>query len=183
MVTKHILIASAFCLCSAAAEAAVIHPVSVSAASQNGTLVGAARSQTANALGDADGKFYSLGSGGWITFDFGTRVQGIGSVTEVTWNNRSGYKESAKLFVSNDGVHFTPTGVTLSNLKETTALSFATASSFRYLKLVDTSAVARGRDGFDIDSISLSPVPLPAPALMLGGALAGLGFLRRRRHA
>lgn len=38
-------------------------------------------------------------------------------------------------------------------------------------------------DGFSIDDVSISPVPLPAPAFMLIAGLAGLAALRRKRAA
>ena len=38
-------------------------------------------------------------------------------------------------------------------------------------------------DGFSLDDIAVSPVPLPAPAFMLIAGLAGLAAFRRKRAA
>jgi len=38
-------------------------------------------------------------------------------------------------------------------------------------------------DGFSVDDIAVSVVPLPASALLLLGGLGGLAALRRRRTA
>lgn len=46
----------------------------------------------------------------------------------------------------------------------------------------DSGAFFRN-DGFSVDGIQVSAVPLPAGLLLLGSALAGLGILRRRRQA
>lgn len=40
-----------------------------------------------------------------------------------------------------------------------------------------------GNDEFGLQSIQVSPVPVPAALGLLGAAVAGLGFLRRRRSA
>ena len=45
---------------------------------------------------------------------------------------------------------------------------------WRYLRLVDTSPNVSGRDGFDIDAVSVTPVPLPAAIWMLLAAVGGL---------
>ena len=36
-------------------------------------------------------------------------------------------------------------------------------------------------DGFDVDAISVSAVPVPAAALLMGSAIGALGFVRRRK--
>ena len=56
-----------------------------------------------------------------------------------------------------------------------------TEGPFRYLALVDRSAPGSGRDGWDIDAVSVAAVPLPAAGLFLLGALGGIAALRRRK--
>ncbi|MGV8954169.1 MAG: VPLPA-CTERM sorting domain-containing protein, partial [Cypionkella sp.] len=60
---------------------------------------------------------------------------------------------------------------------------FTFTGVFDSLKVVDTSPKVGGRDGFDIDSISVTPatIPLPAGGLLLLGALGGVAALRRRK--
>ena len=58
---------------------------------------------------------------------------------------------------------------------------------FEYIKLVDATLNEFGRsgttsfDGFDVDSVSVAPVPLPAAGLMLLAGLGGFGVMRRRQ--
>jgi len=135
-------------------------------------------------IGPADGVFYSLGFGGYLVLDFGSGlVTSPGAVTEVTFR-LEGYLEKMQVFVSKTLDFLEPAVATISNqvagLPGGTSFSFTT-DGFRYVKLVDISPSGSGpRDGFDIDSISFTPVPVPAAGLLLGGALAGLGALRRR---
>lgn len=96
---------------------------------------------------------------------------------EVTFNNKSLHQESAEVYAG-DGV----TWMLIATLENYISTSFSVATGvFTHLMIVDTS-VASGAtfDGFDIDSVEVSPVPVPAAGLLLGGALFGLGALRRR---
>lgn len=164
---------------AASANAAVIYASDVVSANQKG-FVAPARSNTASALGEADGKFYSLGFGGSIVLSFSTAVRGFGTVTEVTNLPRDTYVESAIFSVSMDGVSWTTLGEYSNQVS-----SLYSASPFLYLKVVDTSPViaGHGRDGYDIDSIGFAPVPVPAAGLLLIGGLAGLGIMKRRKSA
>ncbi|OWJ75222.1 MULTISPECIES: VPLPA-CTERM sorting domain-containing protein [Haematobacter] len=138
------------------------------------------RSNPDNALGTPDGKFLSLGYGGFADFTFGKSFTGPGAVIEVTWLPRDTYFESAEVWGGSAG-SFTKIGE-ITNAMETIALSFS--GIFDTLRIIDTSPVilGRGRDGFDIDSVSVSPVPLPAAGVLLAGALAGVAGLRRMRR-
>lgn len=175
---KTLAIAALIAGSGAAANAALVYPTSVYSATQPGT-VAPSRSNTAAALGAADGKFYSLGLGGELVLDFGRKVGGTGVVTEVTFST-PGYKEFAKLSTSLDGVTWTDIG-TVFNADAVKGAEVTALSAFRYLKFVDASPTGKNRDGFDVDSVGFAPVPLPAAGFALLAGLAGLATLRRRR--
>lgn len=65
--------------------------------------------------------------------------------------------------------------------------ALASLGTINYLMVVDTTALLPNNggssDGFDIVSISATPVPLPPAALLLAASLAGLGFMARRRRS
>lgn len=165
-----------------AAAAAPVYPVAVVSNDQNGTVVAPDRSDPNAVIGAADGIFYSLGLGGNLVLDFGEQVGSPGMVTEVTFR-LEGYIEKMEIYVSSTLDFLAAAVATVSNqsagLPGGAVVTFS-SDPFRYVKLVDISPVVKGRDGFDVDSISFSPVPVPAAGLLLGGALFGLGALRRR---
>jgi hypothetical protein len=165
-----------------AAAAAPVYPVAVVSTDQNGTVVAPDRSNPNAVIGAADGVFYSLGLGGNMVLDFGQQVGSPGMVAEVTFR-LEGYIEKMEIYVSSTLDFLAGAVATVSNqsagLPGGAVVSFS-SDPFRYVKLVDISPVVKGRDGFDVDSISFSPVPVPAAGLLLGGALFGLGALRRR---
>jgi hypothetical protein len=150
------------------------------------------RGDLGNALGASDATqnpfsgFYSLGLGGSAVFGFGTNFGAPGAVIEVTSGSRSGHPESLLIEalnvvtglwdilgnINNQG----PTGLTLA-----VSLPLQPGATYSLLRLTDTSPTAQGRDGWDIDSVSVSAVPVPAAGLLLLGALGGLAALRRRK--
>lgn len=135
-------------------------------------------------LSDYDGSTYSKG---FADFTFGKTFKGnaSGEVFEVTWGNRSGYLETAKVFVGLNGV-FTDVADIVNSVG--TGLQFNYTGEFDTVRILDTtrfesnSQSPRSTDGFDIDAVGVTaPVPLPPAALALGAALAGLGYVGRRR--
>lgn len=163
-----------------AASAAPVYPVAALLADQNGTIVAPERSDP-TAMFDGDmTTFYSLGLGGSVVLDFGKLVAAPGMIAEVTFR-LAGYLERVIISV---GLAADGPFTQVATLSNAAAQGGATVSfnsdPFRYVKLLDNSPVRAGRDGFDVAEISFSAVPLPAAGLLLGGALFGLGALRRR---
>ena len=180
------------------ATATTVHATSITVGSTTVTTATntTTRSDLGNALGASNayqsgsvfGGFYSLGLGGSAVFGFGTNFGAPGSVIEVTAGSRSGHRESLLVeafniatglwenlgAITNQG----PTGLTLA-----VSLNLTPGAAYSLLRLTDTSEVRSGRDGWDIDSISVSAVPVPAGGLLLLGALGGLAALRRRKTA
>ena len=164
-----------------AANAAPVYPIDVVSYDQNGTTVAADRSNPYvlfDAYTDGD-QFYSLGLGGNLVLDFGSSLYGLGKIIEVTFK-LAHYVETADVYISNSTTFSNPAVASVVNADAQDGFSFLVSTPFRYIKLVDTSPVVKGRDGFDVAEVSFSPVPVPAAGLMLAGAVAGLGALRRR---
>ncbi len=141
----------------------------------------ASRKTPGNALGAADGSFYSIGLGGVVDFVFGSAFRAMGQVVEVTYK-RTGYFESADIF-GGDGMGTFTFLASVSNQGpegNQLAVPFSASGIYSVLRFVDTSVDKKGRDGFDIDSVSVAPVPVPAAGFLLVGALGALGLRRRK---
>ncbi len=168
-----------------AADAAVVYATGVTWAN-NGT-VGSSndRDVATNALGSPDDKFLSLGLGGDATLTFGkTFKAGTVEIAEATFG-REGYTaigdESIDVFAGIGGSLSFVGSISAMGLDETFKfVELDVPFAFNTVKLVDTSAALPGRDGFDLESIGVTPIPLPASALLLGAGLAGIGAVRRK---
>ncbi|MBN9672681.1 VPLPA-CTERM sorting domain-containing protein [Roseibium aggregatum] len=137
-----------------------------------------------NALGAADGNFFEIGRNSSVDLTFGTLFDTSVTVFEITFGNVASYAESVLLSVGYQGT-FTDIG-SITNLFAqgggTVALSSA-LGLFDTVRLTDTSTQG---GGFDIDAVLVSPVtpvPLPAGLVLLGGGLAALGVFGRRKRA
>lgn len=145
---------------------------------------GSDRNNAYNVLGEEDGSFLSLGLGEYADFTFGTKFTGQVSVFEITFGARKGHDEYALVTGFLDG-QATVLGL-INNQNPESSLTFT--GVFDMLRIRDVTIGnllnpndANNRDGFDIDAVSVSAVPLPAGAALLLGGLGALGVVRGSR--
>ena len=127
----------------------------------------------------------------------GQRFFGPGSLIEITFNNDPNWKEAVRIQVGMKGdensfITAEPNPFVNTSTAGNPVFSFK--GIFDTVRLTDLTMALFGNDpnnastrlptgGFDVDSISVSAVPLPAAGFLLVGALGGLAALRRRRKA
>lgn len=186
---KTLAAAAALALAAGGANAAVYYADTVVSWADS-TTKAADRSIRENALGKADGKFYSLGLGGSLTLGFKDAPFNTAdvSVFEITFGGgaASGHKEAAEVYALNSETGQSWLLGVLDNI-ETGNTVRGSAGSFDQIRLVDVSktyfASTRSTDGFDVDSVAIAPVPVPAAGMLLLAGLGGFAALRRRRNA
>jgi len=165
-----------------AASAATIYATGIDW-TNNGT-VGSSnnRDNKLNALGAPDGQFMSLGLVGAADFTFGQDFISRGTVWEVTFGTRASYLETAEVLLSYQGSNF----VKVADIGNASASgsNFTFNGRWDTLRLVDTTpGSSPSTDGYDVDAVGVSPVPIPAAGFLLLGALGGLAAMRLRRKA
>ncbi len=186
---KTLAAASVLALAAGGANAAVYYADSV-VSWADATKKAADRSDPTAAQGSPDGKFYSLGLGGSLTLGFKNAPFHTAdvSVFEITFGNgaATGHREAAQLYAVNSVTGQEWNLGVLKNTDKGTTLR-ASAGSFDQIRLVDVSRTAftstQSTDGFDVDSVSVAAVPLPAAGMMLLAGLGSLAALRRRKPA
>ena len=145
------------------------------------------RDNPLNALGASDGLFYELGRDGSITLGFGQNFTGPTSIAEITFGNPASWgEEAADVFVGNT--------ITLdydyigraSNLSPGGVSTIAFNGVYDYMTIIDvtgevcgTSRACRG-DGFDLDSASVTAVPIAGTGSLVAFGLLGARLRRRR---
>lgn len=192
-VIKTLLAGAVFALTASGANAAVVYADKVVSASY-GTCSASSklctvndRKNTNNALGATDGAFYSLGFGGSLVVGFAKSLFPAGSVSisEITFNRLVGHHEAVKVSTLDAMGNLVEILGTLTN--DSGNGSLIAKQAFTYIRLDDvTKAVFPGTtsyDGYDVDSVSIAPVPLPAAGAMLLAGLGGFAALRRRRNS
>lgn len=146
------------------------------------------RNTDTNALGASDGAFYSLGFGGSIILGFAESLFPAGTVSalEITFNRPSSHKEAAEIFTLDSAFNIVESLGIVENEPDGAGSKKAT-KEFTYIKLVDVTKSFYGTttsyDGYDVDSVSIAPVPLPAAGVLMLAGLGGFAALRRRKNA
>lgn len=196
--TKLLFAATAVALSAGVANAATYYATTIESYNQGGCTRPAEcvadRYNPINALGAPDGQYVSLGMGGDLTVGFGTTFTGTAGETrvkawEVTYsaNDPSNtHLEAVDVYAVLDGVE-TLLG-RLTNEYDAASNSLLANVPFQFIRLVDATVAQFGTrttsfDGFDVDSVSVAAIPLPATGLMLLGGLGGFAAVRRRNKA
>lgn len=199
---KTITMAGALALTTAASAGAATLNYATMIDAQRGTVDSRdtpARANTNNALGAPDSNFYSMGFGGIAVLGFGTKFANAAKVWEVTLEpglsiDGGTHKEAVAVYAGSSYVNgsfdyssFTLVGKINNQLAQLgQTLSFS-GGPFSYLALVDITETefpdSSSWDGFDLNAVGVSPVPLPAGGLLLLTAIGGLAAARRRKAA
>ncbi|WP_425093881.1 VPLPA-CTERM sorting domain-containing protein [Tropicimonas sp. S265A] len=190
---KTLLVAGALVVSGAAANAASIFADTVVDYTQGFCTGGPAdcsaydptRYDENNALGSPDGVFTALGFGGSIEVTFAGAPFPGGTATsyEITTNRNNDHDEAAEIYAVLGGVVSPLLGVITNSPSGES--SVIVNGAFDSILIVDITKTFFGSttsfDGFDVDAIGISAVPLPATALMLLAGVGGLGMMRRKK--
>ena len=107
-------------------------------------------------------KFTSLGFGGSIVLKLDAPVKNVAGPDLRVWESTAGnqtyaqYKEEADVFASENGLTWNYLGRVKNDNSDASLgeVDLGSMSQALYIKLVDRSPVAAGRDGFDVDAIT-----------------------------
>ena len=124
-----------------------------------------------------DGVYTSVSGGATAEYDFTIRQIGLSFV----WGSPDDYNDLEIVLMGPGGTSTTING-TLVMPPEAVGANLVTITDVTFDRLIFTS----GANAFEFANLAATPIPLPAPALMLltgMGALGGVAALRRRREA
>ena len=194
------LSAAVFATFATASSAATIYASSVSADGGTACTVGVQntdRIDICNSLGMEDvggsfsaGGFTSTANFEELTYSFGSFFTGPLTIWEVTGggDTNPSYIEQLSFELVNSvtlasvlGTIINVTGV--GDGIDRWRIETEVAGVFDSLIVSDSSDLSGGRDGFDIDAIAVSAVPLPASALLLLAGVGAFGAMRRKKSA
>lgn len=191
---KKIMMAVAALAAFVATEASAVVLANVDG--QQGLIqsVRANRDNPLNAITD-DGTFFSLGFGGVFQVEL-TKTVPNGKIRFFETTTRcdgdastcTNHPESVEVFTStfmnadlDDTTGYTSLGVFGNNDAQPEA-SIDVLQPFKFVTFIDVSDPASTSfDGFDLNFVEITPIPLPMSAWMLLGGLTGVGLLRARR--
>jgi len=153
------------------------------------------RDNPLNALGGpADGNFFEIGFGSTVDLTFGRDFRSDVTVFEITFGDPTAFPESVDVYaIAGAGPAEMVGSITNVAASGGAMLSLAGLSMELYdtIRLVDTSPLTSSFEsdalgplgGFDIDSVRVNIVPLPAGGLLLLTALGAFGVARSRKKA
>lgn len=151
------------------------------------------RANACNSLGmedgDATGGFTSSGNFRELTYSFGVDFRAPVYIWEITGGLNPNWVESLDYAFYAVGLGGASVLGTITNATDGVpdgpdrwkiTFSDLAGGPFNLLRVVRNGGPG---DGFDIDAIGVTPVPLPAGGLLLLTALGGVAALRRKRKA
>ena len=143
--------------------------------------------------GDPAFPFISLGKSGLAIFDFGVSFSDSVVIFETTYATFPFVSEEAEIYVSNnydfasmatvnlsDVSTWTMIGIVPNAIAQDGAILSGFGGPFRYVAVLDIDiGDPNGTEGFDVNAIGVSAVPIPASLWLFISGIALFGLFRR----